>query len=119
MKKYTPPSRRNTLGRNRIETFIGFCIKKGKLTLGSGAVDTLKNDVYLLIVSSNASENAFKLAVKFKNRLRCPLLICKTDFESVVNRVGCKIAAVRDRVLAKAILESLDNDYELYAGGND
>ncbi len=107
------------MGRSRIETFIGFCIKKGKLTLGSGAVDTLKNGVYLLIVSADASQNTLKIAVKFKNRLHCPLLICKTDFERVVNRVGCKIAAVRDRGLAKAILESLDNDYELYAGGND
>lgn len=107
------------MGKSRIETFIGFCIKSGKMTFGSGAVDTLKNNVYLLIVSSDAAKNTQKLAIKFKNRYNCPLLICKSDFENVVNRDGCKLVAVRDRGLAKAITESIDNNYEIYAGGNN
>ncbi len=106
------------MGRSRIETFIGFCIKARKITLGSGAIDTLKRDVYALIVSDDASENTKKLALKYKNRFACPLIICKSEFEVIVNKVGCKIAAIRDRRLAEAILESVDNNYELYAGGN-
>ena len=107
------------MGKSRVETFIGFCIKSGKITLGSGAVDTLKNNVYLLIVSADAAKNTQKLAVKYKNRFNCPLLICKTDFERIVNKAGCKLAAIRDSGLAKAIKESIDNNYEFYAGGNN
>ncbi len=106
------------MGRSKVETFIGFCIKAGKLTLGAGAINTLKNGVFLLIVSGDASENTKKLAVKFKNRLLCPLLICKSGFDTVVNKPDCKMAAVRDKQLAKAILDNLDNNYELYAGGS-
>lgn len=106
------------MGRTKIETFIGFCKKAGKLSLGSGAVDTLKKEVYLLIVSADASDNTKKLAVKYKNRFMCPLLICKSEFDFIVNKPGCKIAAVRDGQLAKAILDNLDDNYELYAGGN-
>ena len=106
------------MGRSKVETFIGFCIKAGKLTLGAGAINTLKNGVFLLIVSGDASENTKKLAVKFKNRLLCPLLICKSGFDTVVNKPDCNMAAVRDKQLAKAILDNLDNNYELYAGGS-
>lgn len=114
-----PPSRRNALGKSKIETFIGFSVKSRKIAYGCGAIDALKNEVYLIIVSADAAANTQKLAVKFKNRHKCPLLICKTDFERIVNRAGCKIVAVRDRGLARAITENTDNDYEIYAGGTD
>lgn len=106
------------MGRSRIETFIGFCIKAGKMSFGSGAVDTLKSGVYLLILNGDAAQNTQKLAVKYKNRFNCPLLICKSEFETVVNKPGCKLAAVRDRRFAKLIAENADNNYEFYAGGN-
>lgn len=106
------------MGRTRIETFIGFCIKSGKMSYGSGAIDTLKGDVYLLILNGDAAKNTQKLAVKYKNRFNCPLLVCKSEFETVVNKSGCKLAAVRDRQFAKLIIENIDNNYEFYAGGN-
>lgn len=106
------------MGRSRIETFIGFCIKSGKISLGSGAVDTLKGGVFLLIVSADAAKNTQKLAVKYKNRFNCPLLICKSEFDLIVNKPGCKLAAIRDRQFAKCIIENIDNNYEFYAGGN-
>lgn len=105
------------MGKSKVETYIGFCIKSGKMTFGSGAVDSLKNEVYLILLSADAAQNTRKLAIKFKNRHKCPLIICKDDFERVVNRAGCKIAAVRDKGLAKVITECTDSNYEIYAGG--
>ena len=107
------------MANTRIETFIGFCVKSGKITLGSGAIDTLRKGVYVLIVSADAEKNTQKLAIKYKNRFSCPLIVCKTEFERVVNKSGCKIAAIRDKNLADAILNSLDDNYEYYAGGNN
>ena len=98
----------------KVETYIGFCLKARKITLGSGSVDMLKKGVYLIIVCSDASDNTFKLAVKFKNRHSCPLLICKTGLENAVHKEGCKIAAVRDAELARAICANVGGDYELY-----
>lgn len=104
--------------KSKIETYIGFCIKSRKIALGSGAVDALHGEVHLLVVDGTSAKNTKRLALKFQNRFLCPLLICKSGFERVVNRAGCKIAAVRDGELAKAILQVNDDNYELYSGGN-
>ena len=89
----------------KIEAYIGFCIKSGKISLGSGAISTLRGGVYLIIADGTAAKNSKRLALKFKNRFNCPLLICGHGFENAVNRAGCKIAAVRDENLAKAIIK--------------
>lgn len=106
-------SRRSILA-GKVETYLGFCLRARKIALGSGSVDILKKGVYLIIVCSTASENTFSLALKFKNRFFCPLIVCNTGLENAVHRAGCKIAAVRDPELAKAICANADGDYELY-----
>ena len=106
------------MAKGKIETYIGFCIKSGKITRCSGAISTLRKGVYLLIMDGGAAKNTQKLALKFKNAFSCPLLICKQDFEQAVNKDGCNIAAIRDSELAKAILSVKDDNYELYFGGN-
>ena len=98
----------------KVESYIGFCLRARKIALGSGSVDVLKKGVYLIIVCSTASENTFSLALKYKNRYSCPLIICKVGLENAVHKPGCKIAAVRDYELAKAICANADGDYELY-----
>ena len=106
------------MANSKIETYIGFCIKSGKISLGSGAIDTLKGGVNLLILDGTAAKNSKRLALKFKNRFNCPLIICKTGFERIVNREGAKLAAIRDDELTKAILQNLDENFEIYAGGS-
>ena len=103
------------MAKSKVETYLGFCIKAGKISLGAGAIDTLKKGVYLLILNGEAAKNSYRLALKYKNRFSCPLLICKSGFEKAVNRSGCMLAAVKDTNLAKAILDNLDDSYEIYA----
>ncbi len=103
--------------RAKAETYIGFCLRARKITLGTGAVDCLKKGVYLILVCKTASENAFKLALKFARRHSCPLMVCKSGLENAVHRPGCKIAAVTDSQLAGAIISAADENYEIYAGG--
>jgi len=100
----------------KVETYIGFCIKARKIALGSGTIDLIKKGVYLIIVFSTASENAKKLALKYKNRFSCPLVECKIGLENVVHKENCKIAAICDSNLAKAICDNLTDDYELCDG---
>lgn len=106
------------MAKGRIETFIGFSIRAGKISLGTGAISALKGGVFLLILDGSAAKNSVRYALKFKNRFSCPLLVCDCGFEEAVNKAGCKIAAIRDRELAKAILDSEQNNYRLYTGGN-
>lgn len=90
----------------KAETYIGFAIKAGKLIRGSGAVENIKKTVYLIIADFNASDNTKKLIIKYKNRFSCPLMYFKEGFEKAVNRAGCKVAAVLDENLARAILDN-------------
>lgn len=106
-------SRRSILA-GKIETYLGFCLRARKIALGGGMIDTLRKGVYLIIVCSTASENTFKLAIKYKNRFSCPLIVCRSGLENAVHKEGCKIAAIRDISLARAIIENVGGDYELY-----
>lgn len=106
-------SRRSILA-GKVESYLGFCLRARKIALGGGTIETLKKGVYLIIVCSTASENTFKLAIKFKNRFCCPLMVCKSGLENAVHKEGCKVAAVRDTELAQAILSNAGGDYELY-----
>lgn len=101
------------MAKSKIDTYIGFCIKSGKISLGSGAISTLRGGVYLLIIDADSAKNSKRLALKFKNRFACPLVICKSDFATAVNKPGCKIAALRDGNLANAVLQNLDDNYVL------
>ncbi len=105
------------MAKDKVNAYIGFCLKARKITLGSGAIDVLRRGVSLVIVCSSAGKNTFGLALKFKNRFGCPLMICNCGLENAVNKAGCKIAAVRDRNLANAIIANACEEYEIYAGG--
>lgn len=100
----------------KVDSYLGFCLRARKIALGSGTIDLLKRGVYLIIVCSTASENTFKVAQKYQNRFSCPLVVCYSGLENSVNKAGCKIAAVRDKNLAKAICDNLGGNYKLYAG---
>lgn len=106
------------MANSKIESYIGFCIKSGKISIGSGAISPLKGGVKLLILDGTAAKNSQRLALKFQNRFNCPLIICKVGFERIVNRDGAKLAAIKDEELSKAILQNLDDNFELYAGGS-
>ena len=105
--------------QSKVRTFVGFCFKARKITLGSGAIDALKGGVYLLILDGKAAKNSLRYALKFKNKFSCPLLICNDDFEQLVGKPLCRLAAIRDKSLAEAILNSGDAGYQLYTGGGE
>lgn len=94
-------------------------MKAGKLTCGFNAAEVQKGRIYLLLLCNSASENAKKNAKKLGERFGCKiLLLVGKPLEEVTGRENCKLAAVRDENLAKAILSAADEDYRIYSGGN-
>ena len=105
--------------KNKAETYVGFCVRAGKLTCGFHAVARQKKDVYLLLLCGTASENSQKLALKLRDRFGCELLLsAKKPLEEITGKANCKFAAVRHRELAKAILSASDDTFTTYSGGN-
>lgn len=105
--------------QNKVHSYIGFCKRARKITLGSSAVGTLKGGVYLLLLDKNAAKNSLRYALKYKRKFNCPLLICGEDFEELVGKSCCRLAAICDKSLADAILNSGEPGYELYTEGGE
>ena len=107
------------MAQSKVRSYIGFCIKARKITLGSNAIGTLSGGVYLLILDKNAAKNSLRFALKFKKRFNCPLILCNESLEDVVCKKECRLAAIRDKNLADAIINSGDINYELFTEGGD
>ena len=104
--------------RSKFLTFIGFSIKARKIRCGVNAIATLKGGVKLLIVCSTASENTKKDAVKLSKKFNAKLYeLSGYVLENVVYKEKCKLVAVTDTGLAKAIVDNADGHLTVYSGG--
>ena len=105
--------------RSKVESYIGFCRKAGRLTCGFNAVEVQKKGVFLLLLCAGASGNAKKSAVKLAQKFGCEILLSeKKPLEEIVGKENCKLAAVRDAHLAAAILSNAGDGFIKYPGGN-
>ena len=107
---------------DKISTYLGFCIRSGKIVFGVDRAEALKKGVHLLIADSTLSENSMKVLVKLKEKFSCPLLVMEgVSLSELLHRPAVKAAAVKDKNLASAILTASASDaqYKLYSGGNN
>ena len=103
---------------NKIYTYIGFAIKSRKIRCGVNSVATLKKKVPLLLLCDTASENTLNESVKLAKKLNSKLYISKVyKVEDLVNKEHCKLIAIEDNNLAKAIKECGNDHIVEYSGG--
>ena len=96
----------------KAEAYLGFAIKKRSVVKGFNAISYEKR-VYLLILCATASENAQKEAKSLAKKFSCPLLLSKTrTVEDLVHKENCKLIAVTDQGLARAISEHTESDFD-------
>lgn len=107
------------MAQSKVFSYIGFCKRAHKITLGSSAIGTLKGGVFLLLLDKEAANNSIRYALKFKRKFNCPLLVCGDDFEELTGKPQCRLAAIRDKNLADAILNCGEDGYELYTEGGE
>lgn len=100
-------------------SYIGFAIKAGKLRTGINAISTLNKGVYLIILCSAGEKNARKEAEKLSRKHSAPLIESeKVTLEEITGKENCKVAAVTDENLAKAIMANLGEDFKVLNGGH-
>lgn len=86
--------------------------------MGSNAIATLKK-AFLIIVCNSASYNTKKLAKSYANKFSCPLMISNNILlEDLTFKENCKIVALTDVNLAKAIIDNQDDNFSISSGGN-
>ena len=106
--------------RNKIYTYVGFAKRAGKIKAGLNAIGTVKKGVELLILCHSASPNAIKEAKNLSERFFCPLFKTVTfTVEEMMDKENCKLVAILDRELAKAIISNAGEDLKEISGGRN
>ncbi len=106
--------------KNKIEAYLGFCIRAGKIVFGVDRIEKVKKGVYLLLADGGVGKNSFKPTLLAKERLACPLIMTDEGvLGETLHRPGVKVAAITDDHLATAILSVVDSQpqFKLYSGG--
>ena len=110
------------MAKEKIKTYIGFCIRSGKIIFGTELISRQKKGVKLLISDGGMGANSFKIIAKAKETLSCPLLITEEGaLGELCHRPSVKVVAIKDEHLAAAILKETADDpqFKLYSGGNN
>ena len=102
--------------RSKALTYLGFAKRSGNLRTGVNAISTLKR-ASLLILCASASANTEKDAQKLAAKLGCPLLRSAALVEAITGKENCKLLAVTEENLAKAILDNLEDNFTIISGG--
>ena len=108
--------------KGKIEAYLGFCIRSGKIAFGVDRAEALKKGVYLLLADGTLSENSGKAMEKLRQRFSCPFIVTEgISLGELLHRPAVKAVAVREKNLASAILAAAEGDdkYKIYSGGNN
>ncbi len=108
--------------KNKIETYLGFCVRSRKIIFGTEMISRQKKGVKLLIMDGGIGANSLKETVKAKETLACPLLQTEAGLLAEwVHRPNVKAVAILDDSLATAILNVVEKTTEIkfYSGGNN
>ena len=109
-------------GNRKRDSYLGFCIRSGKITFGVDNVEKERKNVFLLIADETLGESSFKTVLKVKEKFACPLLTAEKDvLGERLHRPAVKVAAVKDKSLAAAILSVVGDEphFKIYSGGNN
>ena len=110
------------MATEKIQTYIGFCIRSGKIIFGTEMISRQKKGVKLLLSDGGMGASSFKIMAKAKETLSCPLLITEVGaLGTLTHRPSVKAVAIKDEHLAAAILKETADDpqFKLYSGGNN
>ena len=88
--------------QSKLGTYLNFCKRAGKLTLGVNAAKAARGRAYLLVADAAASDNTKKEIEKLSKKFTCPV-IWVNDLASLVHKEACKLALVAEEHLAAAI----------------
>ena len=91
--------------KSKVETYIGFAIKKGSVVFGCDGITSSKKHMCLMLYTPTLSDNSLYVLKQASERTRCPL--AQIDEYDILKKKNCKALAICDRSLASAILENL------------
>ncbi len=90
---------------SKIQTYIGFAIKKGSAVLGCDAIKSSRKRLGVVLYTPSLSDNSLSTLKSVSLRANCPLL--QIDEYEFLQKKNCKAVAICDKSLADAIVKNL------------
>ena len=110
------------MAKSKVETYLGFCVRAGKVVYGVDNVEKARKGIYLLLVDEMLGANSLKVVKNAQEKLACPLLIVeKGVLSEYLHRPAVKTVAIKEKNLAAAIMSAIAEQpqFKLYSGGNN
>ncbi|MCM1290018.1 MAG: hypothetical protein NC132_04895 [Corallococcus sp.] len=86
---------------DKIETYIGFAIKKGSAVFGVDSITRYRKKIYLLLATETLSVNSLKTMEEAARKIGCKLR--RIPDYGTLKTHNCKAIAICDKQLADAI----------------
>lgn len=90
---------------SKIETYIGFAIKKGSVVFGCDNIERYRKKMYLLLVTKTLSGNSLSVIKTTAEKRNCTLM--EIDDYDILLKRNCKALAICDKSLSDAIIQNL------------
>ncbi len=85
--------------------YLGFAVRSGKIVYGIDNIERCRKRIYALVLCRTASGNLADKAKRFAERRGLPLVVTEEPLEDIIYKSNCKIIALLDGNLAKAVTE--------------
>lgn len=93
----------------RINTFVGFAVRAGKIVWGTDNVLAWKKKLRLILASENVSENALEKLRRYAESKPADLKVLGSDaVAELTHRDGVKVIGITDKNLSDAIVQELE-----------
>ena len=89
----------------RIESYLGFAVRSGKIVYGMDNIETSRRRLYAL--GPDASVNLAERAERYAARRNVPLIKAEKPLEELIRKPNCKLVALLDANMAKAVISSV------------
>ena len=89
---------------NKIRSYVGFAIKSKSILMGQSQIKYYKKELFLILLSNDASENLINLASNVAKRHNCQVLQLNVKLEEITNTENVKIIGITNDNLANGII---------------
>ena len=103
---------------DKILSYIGFAIRARNVKMGVNSCETLKGRVPLFILCKSASLNTQKDAISLAKKHNSKIVVSVNPLEEIVCKQNCKLIAITNNELAKAILNNLNEHFVILEAEN-
>lgn len=96
----------------KLSTYLGFSIKNKTMIFGLDNILSCRKHLYVIVVGDNLTDKNMGKVLTFAKCKNCTVVQVMQNFGDLICRPTCKLAAVFDKNLAKAIVANTQTIYK-------